>query len=160
MNRGSRDIFTETLRNSFPEIEIVAVDGDTIDPSRAYEKVKKMVTDHPRIAGVFNTTAATVEQWNDIIMEKGLKDKLKVIVMDTLPRQLEYVQSGTIYGVISQGLFDEGYQALKALFSPKPIEYQYVGSEFVTKSDKELIQKYMDKNAAVKAIIDDYNKNS
>ena len=145
------DIFVATIEENFPDIHVVAIDGDTIDPARASEKVEKIVGENPDLAGVFNTTAATVEQWNDMIIKNNLD--MKVIVMDTLPEQLEYLLDGTIYGIISQGLFEEGYLSAKALFDAEPEEYQYVESVFVTGSDLQLIQQYQEENEKVEEII-------
>lgn len=146
------EIFKETIEREYPGIEVVAEDGDTIDPAKAKEKVWAMVENHPELDGVFNTTAATVEQWDEIMEEKGLQDQLKVILMDTLPDQLECIRKGTIYGTISQGLYQEGYMAVKAVFNDVPQECQYVESEFVTVQTEDLLEKYEQENSIVQSL--------
>ena len=145
-------IFKETIEQDYPDIKVVAEDGDTIDPAKAKEKVLSMVEKHPELDGVYNTTAATVNQWDEIILEKGLQEKLRVIMMDTLPDQLACIRKGTIYGTISQGLFQEGYMSVKAVFDMDPEEYQFVGSEFVTAQTEDLLQKYEQENEIAQSI--------
>jgi len=146
-------IFKETINTNYPLIEIVAEDGDTIDPAKAIEKVRKMVNNNPGLDGVFNTTAATVDQWDQVIKERNLQGRLIIIAMDTLLTQLRLVKSGTLYGVISQGLFEEGYLAVKALFDENPKEIQYVKSEFITLENKDLLEKYEIENKLIEDII-------
>ncbi|HUX02759.1 MAG TPA: substrate-binding domain-containing protein [Phycisphaerae bacterium] len=118
-------IFTGRLARKYPAIKVVAHDEDTTETVKATEKAINMIQTHPELNGVFSSTGGGAVSWSKAMEETGTLGRIYVISMDVTRQNLDLVKAGKIYGVIAQGIYDEGYQGVKLLLqdSPKPINY-------------------------------------
>jgi ribose transport system substrate-binding protein len=132
-------IFTDRLAEKYPAIKVVARDEDTTETVKATEKATNMIQTHPELNGVFSSTGGGAVSWAKAMEETGTLGKIVVISMDITRQNLDLVKAGKIYGVIAQGIYDEGYRGVQLLLQDKPATTNYTDNTIVT---KDLVDKY------------------
>lgn len=94
-----------------PSAKIVAVDEDWSDPVIGISVLSKMLDEHPEINAIFGTEGGGASGFAKVITDRSLKDKITVIGMDIIEDNLNVIEEGTIYGVMSQDYYRMGYHA-------------------------------------------------
>ena len=110
--------FEEQMAASYPDVEIVATvfGDDDIDKSAA--QVEQVMADHPDLNGWFFVglwslladDAKTVK-WR----EAATAGKVKTVVFDTLPFELDLLKAGKVHGLVGQKYWGWGYDTVTML---------------------------------------------
>jgi len=154
-----RDEFARVLAAEFPKVKIVYEETEAMDVAKGMQKLTSMFQAYPNIKGFFQTYGNAADIVG-VTTDLGIKEKVKILSMDTTTTQLKFVADGKIDGVVSQSLWDSGYNAIViakdildngGILPDKWKEINVAPSEIVT---KENMAKYEEFNAMVKDIID------
>jgi ribose transport system substrate-binding protein len=108
--------FEECIAENYPGINVVAVMNDDADPSIAANAAKRMLDEHPSIAGLFGTDAASGVGAAIALEEKGKLGVVKVVAFDKDSSVLELVKQGKIEATLVQRTFTMSYYGLKFLY--------------------------------------------
>jgi ribose transport system substrate-binding protein len=132
-------LFSDRLAAKYPQIKIVAHDEDTTEQVQATQKAINMIQKHPELNAVFSSTGGGAVSWSKAIEETGKTGQIQVISMDVTRQNLDLVKAGKIYAVISQGIYDEGYQGVKLLLAKNPPLITHTDNTIIT---KDLVDQY------------------
>jgi ribose transport system substrate-binding protein len=102
----------EALAN-YPDIELVGVDYNDDDPSKAQAQVEAMLQREPDLAGIFGTNVFSAQGAGQVVQNQGLSGKVKVVAFDATETAIEMLKNGTVDLVIAQKPFDMGYFAVE-----------------------------------------------
>jgi ribose transport system substrate-binding protein len=97
----------------FPDIELVGVDYNDDDPSKAQAQVEAMLQREPELAGIFGTNVFSAQGAGQVVQNQGLSGKVKVVAFDATETAIEMLKNGTADLVIAQKPFDMGYFAVE-----------------------------------------------
>ena len=137
-NRAAR-FFQERLKAKYPNIKVIAHDFDTTELVKATEKATNMIQKYPQLNAVFSTTGGGPVSWSKAMEETGKEGKIIVISMDVTQQNLDLVKSGKIYGIVAQGIYDEGYKGVHILFDKNAKTINYTDTPIVT---KDMVDKF------------------
>lgn len=143
--------FTDTIRESYPRMKVVAVKNDKGDAMAAKKAAQELLKADPDLAGVFVTEAAGGTGAGEAAKELDRSQPLHIIAFDTDKDTLDMIKEGTISATIAQGTWNMGYWSLQYLFhlhhgltipsptdsgevSPLPVEVN-TGISIVTKDN-------------------------
>ncbi|MCP3763485.1 substrate-binding domain-containing protein [Domibacillus sp. A3M-37] len=107
-----KDGFVQAIE-SYPEMEVVAVEDGRRDEMTAKQAVVDLLKEHPDIEGFFSTEAnagAGIAQ-----AARVLQKDLHIIGFDTYKRTLDLIKEGEMDAAIAQGTWEMGYQSLHFL---------------------------------------------
>ncbi len=102
----------EALAN-YPDIELVGVDYNDDDPSKAQAQVEAMLQREPELAGIFGTNVFSAQGAGQVVQNQGLSGKVKVVAFDATETAIEMLRNGTVDLVIAQIPSDMGYFAVQ-----------------------------------------------
>jgi ribose transport system substrate-binding protein len=102
----------EALAN-YPDIELVGVDYNDDDPSKAQAQVEAMLQREPELAGIFGTNVFSAQGAGQVVQNQGLSGKVKVVAFDATETAIEMLKNGTVDLVIAQIPADMGYFAVQ-----------------------------------------------
>jgi ribose transport system substrate-binding protein len=111
--------FQETIREDYPNIEVVAVKDGKADQLISRQAAVEIMNQHPDLKGLFITEA---NGGVGVGEAKYLIDKandVKIISFDTDKEILDMVKNGTISATLAQGTWNMGYWSLQYLFHLK-----------------------------------------
>lgn len=107
--------FVEEINHSFPDIKVLPVEYAHDDHQRAKEIAAKQLQEYPQLDGFFYTSYG-VGGVCDLLREKQLDQKIKVISYDLTEEKIENLKSGAINFLIGQGSYFQGYTPVFILF--------------------------------------------
>ncbi len=112
------DTFIATIKDEYPEIEIVADEPTNQDPDAAYTAVMTVAQKHPDLGGVFMPEASSAMGASRAAVELGGgKATIKVICCDVNTQILDMLQSGDVFGAINPDQGMQGYFGMLTLFT-------------------------------------------
>jgi ribose transport system substrate-binding protein len=95
----------------YPDIELVGVDYNEDDPSKAQAQTQAMLQRHPDLGGIFGTNVFSAEGAGRVVQNSGLSGVVKVVAFDATELAIELLRGGTVDLVIAQKPADMGYLA-------------------------------------------------
>jgi ribose transport system substrate-binding protein len=97
---------------AYPDIELVGVDYNEDDPSKAQAQVQAMLQREPDLGGIFGTNVFSAQGAGQVVQNSGLSGVVKVVAFDATELAIEMLRAGTVDLVIAQKPADMGYLAV------------------------------------------------
>ncbi len=95
------------------DITLVGVDYNDDDPSKAQAQVEAILQKEPDLAGIFGTNVFSAQGAGQVVANKGLSGKVKVVAFDATETAIEMLKNKTVDMVIAQKPSDMGYLAVE-----------------------------------------------
>jgi ribose transport system substrate-binding protein len=96
----------------YPDVTLVGVDYNDDDPSKAQAQVEAMLQKEADLAGIFGTNVFSAQGAGQVVANKGLSGKVKVVAFDATETAIEMLKANTVDMVIAQKPGDMGYLAV------------------------------------------------
>ena len=109
----AREVGCKAALEEYPDITLVGVDYNDDDPSKAQAQVEAMLQKEPDLGGIFGTNVFSAQGAGQVVSNKGLSGKVKVVAFDATETAIEMLQNGTVDMVIAQKPSDMGYLAVE-----------------------------------------------
>jgi LacI family transcriptional regulator len=106
--------FRRTLGELWPAVEIAGVVEAHDAETEAYDKCRALLSEVPRVAGVYVSTANSLPVL-EAIRDAGLDGGVTVITTDLFPALAPFLESGKVAATIHQRPWTQGRVALQAL---------------------------------------------
>jgi ribose transport system substrate-binding protein len=97
---------------AFPNVTLVGVDFNDDDPTKAQAQVEAKLQQEPDLAGIFGTNVFSAQGAGQVVANKGLSGKVKVVAFDATEMAIEMLRATTVDLVIAQKPADMGYMAV------------------------------------------------
>jgi ribose transport system substrate-binding protein len=97
---------------AFPDVTLVGVDFNDDDPTKAQAQVEAKLQQEPDLAGIFGANVFSAQGAGQVVANKGLSGKVKVVAFDATEIAIEMLKAGTVDLVIAQKPSDMGYMAV------------------------------------------------
>jgi len=97
--------------DEYPDIELVGVDYNDDDPSKAQAQVQAILQREPDLGGIFGTNVFSAQGAGQVVKNSGLSGVVKVVAFDATELAIELLRDGTVDLVIAQKPADMGYLA-------------------------------------------------
>jgi ribose transport system substrate-binding protein len=97
---------------AFPGITLVGVDFNDDDPTKAQAQVEAKLQQEPDLGGIFGTNVFSAQGAGQVVANKGLSGKVKVVAFDATETAIEMLKNKTVDLVIAQKPADMGYFAV------------------------------------------------
>ncbi len=95
-----------------PEVTLVGVDYNDDDPTKAQAQVEAMLQKEADLGGIFGTNVFSAQGAGQVVANKGLSGKVKVVAFDATETAIEMLKANTVDMVIAQKPGDMGYMAV------------------------------------------------
>ena len=109
----ARETGCKTVIEKNPDVKLVGVDYNDDDPSKAQAQVEAMLQKYPDLGGIFGTNVFSAQGAGQVVQNKGLSGKVKVVAFDATETAIEMLKDGTVDMVIAQKPADMGYFAVE-----------------------------------------------
>ena len=89
--------------------------GDDTDRTRARENVRNALNNHPKLntlVGIWSYNAPAIV---DVVKEKNVRDKVKVVAFDAEPDAIRQMGEGMIDAMVVQNPYEMGYQGVRLM---------------------------------------------
>jgi len=96
----------------YPDVELIGVDYNDDDPSKAQAQVEATLQRVPDLAGIFGTNVFSAQGAGQVVQNQGLSGTVKVVAFDATEFAIEMLRNGTVDLVIAQKPSDMGYLAV------------------------------------------------
>ena len=107
----ARETGCKTIIEKNPDVKLVGVDYNDDDPTKAQAQVEAMLQKYPDLGGIFGTNVFSAQGAGQVVQNKGLSGKVKVVAFDATETAIEMLKGGTVDMVIAQKPSDMGYLA-------------------------------------------------
>jgi ribose transport system substrate-binding protein len=97
---------------NYPDIELVGVDYNEDDPSKAQAQTEATLQRVPDLAGIFGTNVFSAQGAGTVVQNQGLGDQVSVVAFDATETAIEMLKATTVDLVIAQKPGDMGYLAM------------------------------------------------
>ncbi|TQK62061.1 ribose transport system substrate-binding protein [Brevibacillus sp. AG162] len=95
------------------QVELIANENVPLDKKQIGEWTRELIRKHPQLKGVIALDASTAIGVAEEMENSGLRDKVKIVAIDSPPEVLEYLQEGIISATIIQKPLSMGYLGVK-----------------------------------------------
>jgi ribose transport system substrate-binding protein len=95
------------------DVQLVAVDYNEDDPTKAQAQVEAMLQKTPDLAGIFGTNVFSAQGAGQVVANKGLSGKVKVVAFDATTTAIDMLKKNTVDMVIAQKPADMGFFAVE-----------------------------------------------
>jgi ribose transport system substrate-binding protein len=109
----AREVGCKAALAEYPDVTLVGVDYNDDDPSKAQAQVEAMLQKEPDLGGIFGTNVFSAQGAGQVVANKGLGGKVKVVAFDATETAIEMLAAGTVDMVIAQKPSDMGYLAVE-----------------------------------------------
>ncbi len=89
--------------------------GDNNDRTRARENVRNALNNHPDLSALVGIWSYNAPAIVDVVREKNVRDKVKVVVFDAEPVTIEETGKGMIDAMVVQNPYEMGRQSTRLL---------------------------------------------
>lgn len=113
VSRERADGFMNTIREKYPNIEIIPETYSLDSRTDAAEASKKILETHPDITGLFGINALMNEGIIDALKELNKTETVKVIAFDSGKTITDAIREGIVTGAITQDPVAMGYKAIQ-----------------------------------------------
>lgn len=133
--------FKAELAATCPGMKVTDIGIEGFDPVKAVAMAVGMLTTNTDIVAAYSTTGNGAQTWSSAATQANRK--ITIIGMDYIRQNLDLINSGKVYGVVGQPLYEESKAVVdlfNALRQGKTINYSNIlPSDIVTKAN---IAKY------------------
>ncbi len=105
------DAFRKRLKEIAPQFHVADVVFEGLELSVAATKCVGVIRANPDIVAAFGTTGGSAQAWAKAMEETGRTD-LVVVGVDYTEYSLDLLENGSISGLISSPLYEEGYDSV------------------------------------------------
>jgi ribose transport system substrate-binding protein len=109
----AREAGCKKIIEANPAVKLVDVDYNDDDPTKAQAQVEAMLQKYPDLGGIFGTNVFSAQGAGQVVANKGLSGKVKVVAFDATETAIEMLKGGTVDMVIAQKPADMGYFAVE-----------------------------------------------
>ncbi len=95
--------------DSYPDIELVAMDYNDDVEAKAVQQTEAILQIHPDLAGIFGTNVFSAQGAAQAVKNAGLGGEVQIAAYDATTRAIELLNSGDVTMVLAQKPFDMGY---------------------------------------------------
>jgi LacI family transcriptional regulator len=106
--------FETALHSYYPEMKVVPPAEDHDVESETFERGRRLIEDHPDLAGIYVTTEASTPILQ-AARAAGVLDRLTIITTDLFPALVEEIRSGVVVASIYQRPRTQGRMAFRVL---------------------------------------------
>ena len=106
-------VFTETMGEECPEVEVLKPQEEGFDVPAAKAKAVSILQANPDTVAAFSTTGGGPVTWAGAAQQAG--KRLTIIGMDYVRQNLDLVKEGKVFAVVGQPLFEEGAKTAELL---------------------------------------------
>jgi ribose transport system substrate-binding protein len=111
------DTFIKTIKEEFPEIELVADEVSNQNPDKSYTAVLTVSQKHPDLDAIFTPEAISAMGASRAAVELGGgKAKIKVMCIDVNTQILDMLKTGDVFGAINPDQGMQGFFGMLTLF--------------------------------------------
>ncbi len=114
--------------NKYPNIKLVST-LEANDPAIAIDQVTNMLTANPDIVGIFAANEPNGIGAAQVLKQKKLGGKIKLVAYDSSPDEIKALEDGLIQATVVQDPFQMGYKGVKTVL--KAIRKQPIGDKFI-----------------------------
>ncbi len=97
---------------AYPDVVLSGVDYNDDDPTKAQAQVEAKLQQEPDLAGIFGTNVFSAQGAGQVVANKSLSGKVKVVAFDATETAIEMLKNKTVDLVIAQKPYDMGYMAV------------------------------------------------
>jgi ribose transport system substrate-binding protein len=115
----AREAGCKEVIEQHPDVTLVGVDYNDDDPSKAQAQVEAMLQKEADLAGIFGTNVFSAQGAGQVVQNKGLSGKVRVVAFDATETAIEMLKNGTVDMVIAQKPADMGYFAVQMAMANK-----------------------------------------
>jgi ribose transport system substrate-binding protein len=119
--------FEEGIKK-YPNIKLVST-LEANDPQKCTDSATNMLTANPDIAGIFAANEPNGIGAGNVLRQKNLIGKVKLVAYDSSPDELTALKDGVIEALIVQDPFQMGYKGVKTVI--KAIHKEPVTDKFI-----------------------------
>ncbi len=109
---GMKEVFA-----NYPDMEIVAMEGDNYLIDVGIQKVTGMFQAHPEMNTIAGLHSQTPQAIGSALKELNLVGKVTATAWDAAPEGIDYVKQGVLNGLLVQKPYDMGYWSAKSLLT-------------------------------------------
>ncbi len=109
-----RDGFVNRMKESHPNIEVVAIEYGAGDPVKSADLAKAIMTANPDLKGFFGANEGSAKGVLNALKETGNEGKIVAIGYDSGQQQIDAVKSGVMAGAITQNPVGIGAKCVSA----------------------------------------------
>ena len=131
--------FLDTLKK-YPNISKDVPNLEAGEPTKAVDRTTDMLTANKDLVGIFAANQPNGEGAANVLKQKKLEGKVKLVAFDGSPDEVRALADGTIQALIVQDPYRMGYEGVKTILKAihkQPIESKFVdsGVKVVTKDN-------------------------
>lgn len=122
--------FLESIKK-YPNIRVAVIRYNESDAARAADETTNMLTAHPDLAGIFACNEPGGVGAANVLREKRLAGKVKLVAYDISSEEQKALEEGVIQALIVQNPFKMGYEGVKTVLKAirkQPIDRKYIDS--------------------------------
>ncbi|MBM3517743.1 MAG: substrate-binding domain-containing protein [Alphaproteobacteria bacterium] len=112
--REREDGFVEGMK-AHPDVAIVPVQYSGCDPAKSLNIATDVLTGNPDLVGFFGACDGAGTGAGQLVKQRDLKGKVRVVSFDTSPEELQLFKDGYIDALIVQDPFQMGYRGVYAM---------------------------------------------
>lgn len=111
-----REGFVQTIRQKYPEIELVPTAYSGTQRELAERTAEEMLVANPDLKGIFGASEAISLGIIDAAKNLNRVQGLTIVGFDSGKLLMDAIREGTVAGAISQNPYDIGYKAVEAAY--------------------------------------------
>lgn len=109
-----RDGFVDTIKEEYPNIEIVDTQYGGGDHLESTNLAKTIIQAHPDLAGIYGSNEGSAIGVVNAVTELGKQGDIVVVGFDSGKQQIDAIQNDVMAGAITQNPEGIGYETVKA----------------------------------------------
>jgi ribose transport system substrate-binding protein len=109
------DGFQETIKQKYPEIQIVQFLYGEADRAKSLDRAMDILTAHPDLDGIFASNESSSVGAVQAIKQKGLVGRVVLVGFDSSPNLIEDLKTGALDSLVLQNPYRMGYEGVKTM---------------------------------------------
>jgi ribose transport system substrate-binding protein len=154
--------FRDRMTKAYPQVKVLPVQYSAGDVSRAMNITSDLLTGNPGIVGIFCAQDNGGTGAAQILKQRRVKDKVKLVAFDASPDEFQLFLEGYFDGLILQDPFMQGYQGIYAIDAvinntPLPQKWFKTPTKTITKGNMTEPETYdlLARNTVIKKVMDE-----
>lgn len=134
--------FLSTIREKYPDIEVIATLDATAAQGIAYKIAQDILKKYPKISGIYVASGSSPSHFARAIVEADKADQIKIICHDLLDDTMKYVKSGAITATLSQNSLAQGHDPVVHMYNHLASGWEPLMPYLLTESEEVNISNY------------------